>query len=168
MRGVLVVCLILFFTGCSTKGKPHQIKKIKTSYAQHKKVPYKPKSKNYITTALYKEYKKWYQTPYKYGGCTTNGVDCSSLIQIIYKDAFNIDIPRTTKNQTKIGYKISRKSIHAGDLVFFKTGYNSRHVGIIIEYGDFIHTSTKHGVTISNLNNPYWKSRYWQTRRILP
>jgi len=172
MKIVLFIIFITLLTGCSTKNTPYSIKKAKltkrSTHKTKKNISYKPKSKNYITTALYKEYKKWYKTPYKYGGCSTNGVDCSSLIQIIYKDAFNIKIPRTAKEQAKIGYKVSKNSIKEGDLVFFKTGYRTKHAGIIIEKGKFIHTSTKHGVTISHLNNPYWKSKYWQTRRILP
>jgi len=172
MKGVLLIVFILLFSACSTKNTTYHIKKAKLLKKQkHKtkqKISYKPKSNNYITIALYKEYKKWYKTPYKYGGCNRNGVDCSSLIQNIYKGAFNIKIPRTTKEQAKIGYRVSKKSSKEGDLVFFKTGYNTRHAGVIIERGKFIHTSTKHGVIISHLNNPYWKSKYWQTRRILP
>jgi len=172
MKSVLLIVCIVFFTACSTKNTPHYTKKPKLKhtqqYKQNKIPPYKPKTKNYITTALYKEYKKWYKTPYKYGGCSRDGVDCSSLIQKIYKDAFNIQIPRTTKEQAKIGYKVSKNSSKEGDLVFFKTSYNTRHTGIIIERGKFLHTSTKYGVIISHLNNPYWKSKYWQTRRILP
>ncbi len=165
MKGVVFIIFILLFSGCSTKNSTI-LKKPK--HKTHKKISYKPKSTSYITKALYKEYKKWYKTPYKYGGCSTDGVDCSSLIQRIYKDAFNIKIPRTTKKQAKIGHKVKRNSTREGDLVFFKTGYKTRHAGIIIERGKFIHTSTKYGVMISHLNNPYWKSKYWQSRRVLP
>ena len=168
MRGVIVVTLILLLSsGCSTKKTLKNIQKTKLSQPQHKPL-YKPKSKNWITISLYKEYKKWYKTPYRYGGCSRDGIDCSSLVQRIYKEAFNIKIPRTTKEQMKIGYKVSKSSIKAGDLVFFKTGYKTRHTGIIIEGDKFIHTSTKRGVMISQLHNPYWKQRYWQSRRVLP
>jgi lipoprotein Spr/probable lipoprotein NlpC len=166
MKTALFIIFVLLFSGCSTKIAPTYSKRIEL---QNRVEPsYKPKSKNWITTALFNEYKKWYQTPYEYGGTCLEGVDCSSLVQTIYKDAFNIDIPRTTKEQVKRGYKVSRNSTKEGDLVFFKTGYKTRHVGIIIEKGKFINTSTKHGVTISQLNNPYWKDKYWQSRRILP
>ena len=169
MKVALFIVLAILFSACSVKKTPTH-KKIIKLYKQQKsyKVPYKPKSENWITLALYDEYKKWYKTPYKYGGTCLRGVDCSALVQIIYKDAFNINLPRTTKNQVKQGYKVSRNSTKEGDLVFFKTGYNTRHVGIIIEKGKFINTSSKYGVTISELNNPYWKSKYWQSRRILP
>jgi cell wall-associated NlpC family hydrolase len=63
---------------------------------------------------------------------------------------------------------VSKNSTKEGDLVFFKTGFNTRHAGIIIEQDKFMHTSQKNGVSISSLSNPYWKSRYWQSRRVLP
>lgn len=169
MKIVIFIVLTILFSACSIKKAPSHSKTIKL-YKQQKRssLSYKPKSENWITRALYNEYKKWYKTPYEYGGVCLEGVDCSALVQIIYKDAFNINLPRATKDQVKRGYKISRNSTKEGDLVFFKTGYNTRHVGIIIEKGKFINTSTKHGVTVSELNNPYWKSKYWQSRRILP
>jgi len=166
LKTVLWLLLLVLFAGCSTRATPHYTQKTKT--LKKYTPPYKPKTNNYITKALYKQYKKWYKVPYKYGGCNKCGLDCSALVQNIYKDAFGIQIPRTTKNQAKVGYRVQKNSTKAGDLVFFHTGYNSRHVGIIIEKDKFIHTSTKRGVTISSVNNPYWKSRYWQSRRILP
>ena len=159
---LLVLTALLLLSGCSSKkvSKPtHKAKKIapKTEYTG-----------NWINKALSKEYAKWDGVPYKYGGTSRKGIDCSSLMQILYRDAFGLQIPRTTKNQAKIGYKIKKNSSREGDLVFFKTGWNTRHSGIIVEKGKFIHSSTKYGVMISSLNNPYWKSKYWQTRRVLP
>ncbi|EDZ61791.1 lipoprotein containing NLP/P60 domain [Sulfurimonas gotlandica GD1] len=172
IRLTLIISLILIFNGCSTKhlrqhSKPQE--EIQNITSKPKAIPsYKPKNKNWITTALYNEYKKWYKTPHKLGGINTNGLDCSSLIQIVYRDAFSISLPRTTKDQVKQGYLISRNSTKEGDLVFFKTGFNKRHAGIIIEEDKFMHTSKKYGVSISSMSNPYWKSRYWQSRRVLP
>jgi lipoprotein Spr/probable lipoprotein NlpC len=157
LRLTLFVSVLLILSGCSTK----QIR-------QHSKPSYKPQKQNWITSALYSEYKEWYQTPYELGGDDEDGIDCSSLIQIVYKDAFNINLPRTTKEQVKEGYLVKKNSTKEGDLVFFKTGFNTRHAGIIIEKDKFIHTSQKRGVSISSLRNPYWKKRYWQSRRILP
>ncbi|MEA3369944.1 MAG: NlpC/P60 family protein [Campylobacterota bacterium] len=155
---------LLLLGGCSSKKistTKHKTSK-KSSYSK------KIKTDNWINAALSKEYAKWDSTPYKYGGTSLRGVDCSSLMQIIYRDAFGVKIPRTTKEQAKIGYQVKKKSAREGDLVFFKTGRSTRHSGILISNGKFIHSSTKHGVIISSLNNPYWKSKYWQTRRVLP
>ncbi|MFT7003046.1 MAG: cell wall-associated NlpC family hydrolase [Sulfurimonas sp.] len=165
----VMLCALIIFSGCSTKRVKHPSRI--TTHAKLKPKPkpsYKPKEDNWVTTALYTEYKKWYKTPYEYGGEDEDGIDCSALIQIVYKDAFNIKLPRTTKAQVKKGYLISKKSTQEGDLVFFKTGFKTRHAGIIIEKNKFIHTSSKNGVSVSSLNNPYWKRNYWQSRRILP
>ncbi len=161
LRLALVISALVLLSGCSTKQtRQHSKAKLTPSY--------KPQRQNWITTALYSEYKKWHKTPHRLGGTTLNGVDCSSLIQIVYRDAFGIKLPRTTKDQVKKGYLISKNSTKEGDLVFFKIGYKTRHAGIIIEKDKFMHTSQKNGVSISSLSNPYWKSRYWQSRRVLP
>ncbi|MDA3908032.1 MAG: NlpC/P60 family protein, partial [Sulfurimonas sp.] len=134
IRITLIISVLLLFSGCSTKhyrqhSKP---KKLQNLTSKPKADPsYKPKKQNWITTALYNEYKKWYRTPYEYGGIDTDGLDCSSLVQIVYRDAFHIDLPRTTKNQVKEGYLISKNSTKEGDLIFFKTGFKKRHAGII-------------------------------------
>jgi len=167
-KAALLLISITLLTGCSSKKSlTYNTDRVKTEH-QVTQPPYKPKSKNWITTSLYKEYKKWYKTPFRLGGMTQDGVDCSGLIHTIYKDAFGIEIPRTTREQVLRGHKISKNSTKEGDLVFFKTGYNKRHIGIIIEEGKFIHTSQKNGVIVSQLSNPYWQSTYWQSRRILP
>jgi len=162
---LLVFTALLLLSGCSSK------KVYKPTYKAKKTKKTATKAKytgNWKNKALSKEYAKWGGTPYKYGGSSRKGIDCSSLMQILYRDAFGLHIPRTTAHQAKIGYQVNKITSREGDLVFFKTGYNSRHSGIIIEKGKFIHSSTKYGVMISSLNNPYWRSKYWQTRRILP
>ncbi|MEN8302732.1 MAG: NlpC/P60 family protein [Campylobacterota bacterium] len=164
---LLVFTVLLLLNGCSSKkvSKPaFKAKKTTKSVTSTKTKP----SGNWINRALNKEYAKWDGTPYKYGGTSKKGVDCSSLMQIIYRDAFGLKIPRTTASQSKIGYQVNKTTSREGDLVFFKTGWNTRHSGILLEKGRFIHSSTKYGVMISSLNNPYWKSKYWQTRRVLP
>ena len=169
---ILILLSLIFFSGCSSRAIPkvkHQeILQVNRSFSQTKNPSYILNNKNAITKALYAQYRKWETTPYCYGGVSKNGIDCSSLVQNIYYDAFALRVPRTTKEQAKIGYRVSRNSTREGDLLLFKTGYRTRHSGIYLESGNFINTSTKHGVTISNLNNPYWKSKYWQTRRVLP
>ncbi len=115
---------------------------------------------------LYPYHNEWHQTPYKYGGLSANGIDCSAFVQTAYKDLFNLKIPRTTKALSSYGKLVPRSSISTSDLVFFKTGYNTRHVGIYLQNGEFMHASSREGVIISNINDPYWKQRYWMARRI--
>ena len=94
-------------------------------------------------------------------------MDCSALVQRIYKEAFNIKLPRTTKEQIKVGKAVSKKALKEGDILFFKTSYNVLHSGIYLEKGEFIHASSTEGVILSNIHNPYWRAKYYQARRLL-
>jgi len=166
-----LIIISILFSACSTRGihtynskKATQLKKYNKQNFTHV-----VQDENERSTLLYKEYVKWRNTPYSYGGDERKyGVDCSSFIQQAYYGAFKIAVPRTTRQQASFGQKITKSQLKVGDMVFFRTGYNKRHVGIIIEKGKFVHTSTKNGVTISKLDNSYWKRKYWQSRRFLP
>ena len=100
------------------------------------------------------------------GGLSKKGVDCSGLVYLTYRENLGIEIPRSTALQSKTGKEVKRSELRAGDLVFFKTSYKVRHVGIYIEDGKFFHASTSKGVMISNLNDYYWKDKYWHSRRM--
>lgn len=115
---------------------------------------------------IMKVYKGWKGTPYKLGGNNKNGVDCSYFVMTLYKEAFSKPLPRTTKKQVKEGKKVSRRNLEVGDLIFFKTGWNVRHVAVYIGNNQFVHASSSKGVTISSFNK-YWDKVYWQTRRVL-
>lgn len=115
---------------------------------------------------VYSQYREWKGTPYSRGGMSKRGVDCSGLTSIFYSTQFGIKLPRTVREQSKTGMQIRRSDLHSGDLVFFKTGFRSYHVGIYIEEGRFLHVSSSSGVMISSLYNSYWKNHYWQSRRI--
>lgn len=114
---------------------------------------------------LYAQFNEWRDVKYHEGGISKKGVDCSGFVQLTYKQKFNKHIPRTTKLMSKNGKSIAVKNLRPGDLVFFKTGWKVRHVGIYVGKGEFIHASTSRGVTKSKLNNPYWSDVYWMSRR---
>lgn len=116
---------------------------------------------------LYDQPKRWKGTPYKLGGLNKNGIDCSGFVYLIYQQKFGKTISRTTGAQVRSGKAISKSQLTTGDLVFFKTGYKVRHVGIYVENGTFLHASTSKGVMISRLDGPYWNARFWQARRLL-
>jgi cell wall-associated NlpC family hydrolase len=88
-------------------------------------------------------------------------------VQRTFKDKLNIQIPRTTALQSEFGEEVSIEDLKMGDLVFFKTGFKVRHVGIYLEGGKFLHASTKRGVTISRLDNPYYEKHFWKVIRVL-
>ncbi|SET42181.1 C40 family peptidase [Thorsellia anophelis] len=144
---ILLVCLL---TACSSKQTPVV-----------KEGP--------IAKALSNHLNEWKGTPYRYGGTTKKGIDCSAFVQIAFRDVFRKNLPRSTTDQSKLGKKINPKEHRAGDLIFFRTdGSKSvNHVGIYAENNTFIHASTSKGVTRSNLSNEYWKKNYLYSRRVL-
>ena len=171
MRIVLLALGILFFLdACSTRNtgykKTISLKPPKP-YKQHTN-PKQFNKTDFLAQILYQEYQKWKAIPYCYGGTDKNGVDCSALVQNIFFQAFGLQLPRTTKEQLRVGYPIPKSELQAGDLLFFKTAPNTLHSGIYYKDGDFIHASTKYGVTISNIHNPYWRAKYYHSRRVLP
>ena len=116
--------------------------------------------------SLYLQHDQWKGTKYKMGGLSKKGIDCSGFVYLTYSEVFGIELPRSTKLQSLIGEEIHKDQLRSGDLVFFKTGWKVMHVGIYLENNSFLHASTKRGVMISRLDDYYWKSKYWQARRV--
>jgi cell wall-associated NlpC family hydrolase len=116
---------------------------------------------------LKRAYTEWRGTPYQLGGTTLKGVDCSAFMQVIFDDYLGEKLPRTTLEQMKVGKKIRRKRVDLGDLVFFKTGPTTYHVGVMVDRRHFLHAGTTGGVMISDLNARYWTVRYLTARRVL-
>ncbi|MAD42219.1 MAG: peptidase P60 [Arcobacter sp.] len=165
---ILFALLIFLFIGCSKKDpEPIQTNLPYASASLQKTIIQKKQVKINKNKKFSKFYKEWKGVRYKFGGNSKNGIDCSAFIQKAYKKTHNIKIPRTTILQSKKGKRIKKSELKLGDLVFFKTGRNSRHVGIYIENGKFMHASTKKGVTISRLDNVYFSKHYWKSQRIL-
>lgn len=113
--------------------------------------------------ALWSFIDNWWGTPYRYGGESRNGIDCSAFVQALYSIVFGINsIPRTAQEQYKDSKKIKRiKNLEPGDLVFFRI--HSRritHVGVYLQNNKFVNASSSSGVTISDLTDRYWK-RYF-------
>ncbi len=108
-------------------------------------------------------------TRYKRGGNTTDqGLDCSGLVRLVFKDAVNVDLPRTAAEISRAGEKIEPAELQPGDLVFYNTlkrGFS--HVGIYLGDNKFIHSPSKGGqVRIESMDLAYWKKRFNGARRI--
>ncbi|WP_444685231.1 C40 family peptidase [Alkalicoccus luteus] len=103
--------------------------------------------------------------PYRWGGTTTAGFDCSGFIQYVFKQNGK-NLPRTAAQQHAAGSHVSSSNRRVGDIVFFET-YTSgpSHNGIYIGNGQFIHAGSSTGVTIASLSSSYWSQRYLGTRR---
>ncbi len=113
--------------------------------------------------------KKMLGLPYRFGGNSFSGIDCSAYVQKVFQLA-GIDLPRTAREQFREGEPISKEELSVGDLVFFRT-YASfpSHVGIYIGDNLFIHTSTRNRkVTITSLDTPYFLRRFIGAKRLIP
>lgn len=105
---------------------------------------------------------------YSRGRTSINGMDCSAFVQKVFR-IFDVDLPRTTREQFRVGYMVAREALGIGDLVFFKRGQARRpgHVGIYIGNGQFIHTSLrKKKVEVNSLENRYFSKRFIGAKRI--
>ncbi len=104
--------------------------------------------------------------PYKLGGSTLRGIDCSAFVKKIY-EIFNIQLPRTTREQFSIGKKVEKNQLEEGDLVFFRERGNRAHVGIYVGDNQFVHASSySREVKIDYLSTPYYSQRFLKGVRI--
>jgi len=157
----LYAVLLLTFTACKSKKnlanssktkleKPSN--KIANKYANAMDV-----SKKHIKNGtLYDFIDDWEGTKYQFGGLTKRGIDCSGLVYLIYKDVYGKEIPRMTSQQVDIIKRKYESQLKEGDLVFFDfDGKKFSHVGLYLQNGYYVHASTRKGVMLEKLRNPY-------------
>lgn len=171
-RSYLLLILVSFaalLAGCSSSPEPNVTQTEKTT----KPLKHQPSTASETILVEHQDidllldhYEQWQGVPYRLGGTSTKGVDCSGYVQRLYRDSFDESLPRTTSQQAKLGRQIQRSELSTGDLVFFRISRSTQHVGVYLDNGEFLHASTSKGVIISKLDNPYWKKRYWMSRRI--
>ena len=102
----------------------------------------------------------WYGTPYRLGGTTKKGVDCSAFSQFLFASVYDLSIPRTAREQYNLTSRISRTQLNEGDLIFFNTRGGISHVGVYLQNNKFVHASTSGGVMISNIFDEYWAKKF--------
>ena len=157
----LIICSILIFTSCKSKKKAlrnsnYQLEKpsnkIAVKYSEEMEV-----SKRDIKNGkLYDFIDDWEGTKYQYGGLSKSGIDCSGLVFLIYQEVYHKQIPRMTSQQVEIIKRKYENQFKEGDLVFFDfDGKKFSHVGLYLQNGYYVHASTKKGVMIEKLQNPY-------------
>ena len=108
-------------------------------------------------------------TPYRGGGETKRGTDCSGMTCQIYKKVYHTKLQRSTDGQKKESSKVARRNLREGDLVFFSSRKSRRkvaHVGIYLKDGKFVHASTSQGVIVSSLNEPYYRTHWISGGRV--
>lgn len=122
---------------------------------KHRRRSLSSRGGNIINTAT-----RYIGTPYRWAGTTPAGFDCSGFVMTIYS-MNGLAIRRMADEQYYGGNKLKREDLTIGDLVFFSTyGPGVTHVGIYMGDDKFIHSSSRRGVTISSLNDPYYKARF--------
>ena len=153
-QGILILCLLALVFTQSCKSK--------------KNLPKDAPAFTVIQTA-----KTFRGTPYKYGGTTRAGMDCSALVFHSYS-AIGMNLPRRSVDQSKVGQKVNLNQVKPGDLLFFATGRKKNqvsHSGIVTEATKddirFIHASSSLGVTEDYMSNSYWKKAFLFATRLL-
>lgn len=114
---------------------------------------------------------KYLNTPYKYGGNSTRGIDCSAFTQTVYNNVLSFNLNRSAREQYKQGIEVDNpEDLKFGDLVFFNTRRRVKpgHVGIYIGDNLFAHASSRNGVIVSSLDQSYYSRRFMGGRRIEP
>lgn len=121
--------------------------------------------------ALYSFVADWLGTPYRYGGTSQQGTDCSGFAYRLYQYVYGTDIGRQSSadlmDQTK---RVAKGNLREGDLVFFsirnRRGGRASHVGVYLKDGYFAHATTQQGVIISSLSEPYYSRTYIGAGRV--
>lgn len=103
---------------------------------------------------------EWWKTKYRFGGSSKKGIDCSAFTSLLMSCVYAVKLPRTAKQQFAETQRVNKDELSEGDLVFFKTKKGVSHVGSYLGDGYFVHASTSNGVTINNLDEEYFSTRY--------
>jgi cell wall-associated NlpC family hydrolase len=159
-----VACLML----ASCTSAPRYTSHVRTESAPRSTVSVGDRTVSVSGHDIVSQAKDYVGTPYRSGGTSSKGMDCSGLVFNVFR-SYGIALPRTSRDQARFGEKVTRSHLQPGDLVFFNTGGRGvSHVGIYSGRGEFIHASTRsRRVKHDRLDNKYFKNRFVVARRVL-
>lgn len=156
LRLLAFACLLLLGVGCAPKvviqspeAPPAQDSAFKSS----------------VSDILLSQFRSWQGVRHRVGGTDRQGVDCSGLMQIVFRDAFQVDLPRTSREQSLTGQPVSTRDMRPGDLLYF-LDKRGDHIGVVVSDRTFMHASASQGVILSSLDG-YWWPRLRRVQRVL-
>jgi murein DD-endopeptidase / murein LD-carboxypeptidase len=149
----------------NAKAEKEAEKELKNRYSEILGLP----SKEIKNISLFKFVEEWNGIPYKYGGRTKSGVDCSNFTSLLYDSVFNIGISGSSASIFQQCKKhVEKSELKEGDLVFFKIKQDRvSHVGVYLENNKFIHATIQKGVMINDLDEAYYKKYYFKAGRFI-
>lgn len=170
----LVACTLLF-SGCKSTKESTSVQQSASS--DNKDTPKGIKEKyakrlgvapaDISNTKLYTFIDNWYGVPYKYGGKNKNGIDCSNFTATLYATVYNQSITGSSASIFKQCKVVSKTDLKEGDLLFFKIETDDiSHIAVYLQNNKFVHATTKKGVMIDALDEPYYKKYFYKGGRI--
>ncbi|MDO4764049.1 MAG: NlpC/P60 family protein [Flavobacteriaceae bacterium] len=172
-KGIVLLILIYFLVSCGASKPTRIYHKTKSTTNRNLKSKFENKGTDKQIAKIISDAESYIGTPYKLGGMTSSGFDCSGFVVKVFNEN-DLKMPRRSIDQSQQGKKININDVKIGDLLFFATAGKGRvsHVGIvhsILNGGEvkFIHASTTRGVIISSLNESYWNKAFLFARRVL-
>ncbi|ACU88554.1 NLP/P60 protein [Desulfomicrobium baculatum DSM 4028] len=153
---LVFVCLLFLGVGCAPK-----------TVIQPVVVPPSPHTVRdaSVSEILLSQFEAWKGVRHRIGGTDRQGVDCSGLVQAIFREAFQVTLPRTSRDQSRMGQRVEVKEMRPGDLVYF-LDKGGDHIGVLVAQRTFLHASASRGVTLSTLD-AYWWPRLKRVQRVL-
>ena len=149
------------------KERERRTKRERELTKKHGQVSLAGKSGRLNTDKLNGAVNKLIGTPYRFGGDSERGLDCSAFTRRVYRSQ-NVELPRNSREQARVSTGVAYSSVRTGDLIFFDTSINGSisHVGVFLGGGTFAHASSSKGVTKSSLKEKYYAKRFVKGGRI--
>lgn len=110
--------------------------------------------------------KSYLGVPYKWGGTTRAGMDCSGFVRQVFSEARGANLPHQSGAIAQLGKSVSLGKLKEGDILLFGRWGSINHTGIYYKDGTFIHASTTNGVEVASLSDPYYKKHLKLARRL--